>query len=95
MTNIVQLRQDRPCNDVAATLRRIADEVEAGEHGDWPVTTCVVLLGHTDSEIPAGDGSYAQEMWWHTYGAGPRCDTFTVRGLIATALNRWDHDHAT
>jgi hypothetical protein len=62
--SIVQLRQERPVDNVAESLRRLADEIES-EHGDYPVTTCVVLLGHTDSEYPAGDGAYAS---WDTRG---------------------------
>lgn len=90
MNAVVQLHQPRAIDDVPATLRRIADEIEAGEL-DWPVTTAVVLLGHTDSERPASDGVLMQNNYWSTYGAGPRCDTFTVRGLMATALREWGH----
>lgn len=90
--SIIQLHQSKPCNDVASTLRTIADRIEAGEHGDWPVTTCVVLLGHTDNEVPIGDGILSQQGHWDTYGAGPRCDIFAVRGLMATCLRSWGHD---
>lgn len=76
--NVVKLHQEKPCNDVAATLRRIADEIEA--QTEWPVTTCVVLTGHTNSEVPGPDGTMMQENFWHTYGAGPRCDTYTAAG---------------
>lgn len=90
--NVIRLHQDKPCQNVPATLRRIADEIEANEHGDWPVTTCIVVLGHTDAEVPMEDGSLRQQNYWHTYGAGPRNDVFTVRGLMMTALNRWSDD---
>lgn len=88
--NILQLHKPKPCADVSATLRRIADQVDAGEHGDWPVTTCVVLLGHTDAEVPTENGDLTQASYWTTFGAGPRCDSFTVRGLMATCLRKWD-----
>lgn len=90
--SVVQLHKPHAVNDVTATLRRIADQIEAGEHGDWPVTTCVVLLGHTDGEVPQGE-ALVQQTYWSTYGAGPRTDIFTVRGLLASAINRWGHDH--
>lgn len=92
MSAVVQLHKERPCNDVAATLRRVADRIEAGEHGDWPVTTCVIVIGHTDAEVPGDDGIIMQQNYWDTYGAGPRCDAFTVRGLLQTVLGRWGWD---
>jgi len=90
---VVHLHQERPCSEVPATLRRIADDIEAGRHGDWPVTTCVLVIGHTGPEIPDPDGNLAQENFWRTYGAGPRCDSFTTRGLLMTAANRWGDDY--
>lgn len=90
--NILQLHQPKPCNDVASSLRRLADQIEAGEHGDWPVTTCIVVLGHTDAEYPASDGMLVQSNHWGTYGFGPRTDIFTTRGLLATAIRNWGDD---
>lgn len=88
--SVIQLHQDKPVNDVAASLRRLADEIEAGDHGDWPITTCVVLLGHTDSESrPDEEGWCWQRVHWDTRGYGTRTDNFTVRGLMATALQKW------
>ena len=89
--NIVQLHQEKPSDSVAPSLRRLADMIEAGEHGDFPVTTCVVLIGHTDAEVPGG-GEHRQANYWATFGYGPRCDSFTVRGLMATCLRDWGHD---
>lgn len=92
MSAVVQLHQEKPTDNVAATLRRIADEIEAG-NPEWPVTTCLILLGHSDAERPDADGDYLQGIYWRTYGAGPRVDPYTSRGLLATVLNRWGHDH--
>jgi hypothetical protein len=89
--NILQLHKPKPCDDTVAMLRQLADDIEAGEI-DFPVTTCVVLLGHTNAERPGEGQELLQEMFWRTYGFGPRTDTFTVRGLMATCLNRWNHD---
>ena len=85
---VLQLHKPAPCEEVVATLRRIADDIEAGEHGDWPVTTAVVVIGHTDAETNDGENRM-QRAHWATYGAGPRADSFTVRGLLLTAVNDW------
>lgn len=91
--NIIQLHQARPnADDVVKALRSIADEIEAGQLG-FPATTAVLVIGHTDPEIACGDGDRGQNLYWSTFGMGPRNDTFTVRGLLMTALNRWGHDH--
>jgi hypothetical protein len=88
---VVQLHQPKPCEDVVTTLRRIADQVEAGELG-WPVTTAVLICGHTDSEVPMDDGALAEQAYWTTYAMGPRTSSFTVRGLVTSAMRRWNHD---
>lgn len=86
--SVIQLQQSKPCSDIPATLRRLADEIERGETEFSPVTTCVVVLGHTSSERLV-DGELQEQADWSTYGMGPRCDTFTVRGLMASALRSW------
>lgn len=83
---ILALHKSKPADDVTSSLRRLADIIESGEI-EWPVTTCIVLLAHADAEIPSGDHELGQRSYWKMYGYGPRCDTFTVRGVIATALN--------
>jgi hypothetical protein len=89
---VVALHQERPCANVAYALRDIADQIERGEIA-WPVTTAVLLLGHTGPERPSDEeGEYKEESHWTTYGFGPRRDIFTCRGLMATCLNRWNHD---
>lgn len=87
---IIQLRQERPIDNVSASLRRLADEIEKGEHGEWPVTTCVVLLGHVDSPgNPDDEGWVYLKCHFDTRGYGPRNDPFTTRGLMATCLREW------
>lgn len=85
---VLQLHKASANNDVVATLRRIADDIEGGNL-EWPVTTAVLVVGHTDAEVPAGS-SLMQSAYWTTYGMGPRCDTFTVRGLISSVLSHWN-----
>lgn len=90
--SVVALHKPRPCEEVPATLRRIADEIDSGEY-DWPITTAVLILGHTDAELPNGDGDLTQRNYWETYGMGPRADVFTVRGLLMPVLARWSHSN--
>ena len=91
MSNIISLIQPKSADDVVKALRKVADEIEAGDV-EFPVTTCCVVLGHTDAEVTMGDGDLGQSIFWRTYGMGPRGDAFTIRGLLATVLNRWGHD---
>lgn len=90
-SNVVALLSGAPADDVCMTLRRIADEIERGEV-EFPVTTAVLVLGHTDAERAVDDGLLMQRNYWRTFGMGPRTDSFTVRGLLATVLNRWEHE---
>lgn len=88
--SVVALYQARPIDDVAHSLRRLADRIEAGEY-DWPITTCIVTLGHTGAEtLPDADNVIHHSYHWDTMGFGPRTDVFTVRGLLSTVLhNDW------
>jgi hypothetical protein len=87
--SVLQLHKPFACADVVQTLRRVADDIEAGKHGDWPVTTAIVVIGHSDAEFNDGK-ERAQRSYWDTYAAGPRADSFTVRGLLATVISRWN-----
>lgn len=85
MTSIVPIRAEfPPDNDIAGTLRNIADGIERGEYGI--ITTCVVVTGHT-SDRPFPDGKVQQNRF-EIFGAGPRCDIYTVRGLLLTAATQ-------
>ncbi|QPQ55590.1 hypothetical protein IC614_03030 [Allosphingosinicella flava] len=88
--SVVQLHQPKPREEVVSTLRRIADELENGAL-EWPVTTAVLICGHSDAEIPMGDGTFAEQNYWTTYAMGPRSSSFTVRGLVASAMRQWNH----
>lgn len=89
--SVVSLYPGKPADDVAATLRRIADEVEGGEFS-WPVTTACLILGYTDAEIRMGGDLLAEQSYWTTYAMGPRTDNFTVRGLVSSAMRQWNYD---
>ena len=84
--NIVAIKKPFAADDVVKGLRKIADEIEAGEYG-FPVTTCIVLIGNTYQTNRTAEG--VSEMADSEYFAlGPRTDLFTCRGLIATGLAR-------
>jgi hypothetical protein len=83
MADITPIKKPFAPDDIVATLRRVADELEAGDFG--LMTTCAIVLGHT-TETPAIEGRRRyDELDYHLFGAGPRSDLFTVRGLLVTA----------
>lgn len=82
--SVVPIRPAVGAEDIAATLRRIADQYEAGEYG--LATTCLVVMGHT-SDRPE-NGGVAQSNTFEMFGLGPRTDIFTVRGLLLTVATR-------
>jgi hypothetical protein len=81
VSNIVAIQKPFAPDDIIEGLRKLADRIEAGEYGLR--TTCLVVLGHTEDK-PAPDGKvHASDF--EMFGYGPRCDTFTTRGLLLTA----------
>jgi hypothetical protein len=87
--DIAPIRKPFAAEEIPATLRTIADEVEAGKYG--LMTTCVVVLGHTDQR-PGDDGWRLLRDRFRFFGAGPRTDLFTVRGLLLTAATQPPQD---
>jgi hypothetical protein len=85
VSNVTQIAKPFAPDEIPATLRRIADEVEQGEYG--LMTTCLVVLGHT-SDRPGDDGDKVHQERHELFGCGPRCDMFTVRGLLLTVATR-------
>lgn len=81
--DILKLHQGVPADDIAATLRQLADDIEAGERG--VVTTAIVCLGHTLADFKE-DGMVVSGYDADTFAFGPRADVFTVRGLMVTCL---------
>lgn len=81
--SVLQLKKPIAADDVVAGLRGLAGMIEAGDI-EFPVSTCLVILGHTKE---GRDGDHVIHSSDHElFGYGPRCDTFTVRGLLATAV---------
>lgn len=85
MSNIVPISKPFAPDDIPSTLRRIADEFEKDEYG--LMTTCLVVLGHTEDK-PAEDGGKLQRERHELFGCGPRCDAFTIRGLLLTVATQ-------
>lgn len=82
---VAPIRKPFAPDDIPATLRAIADDIEAGKFGVR--STCLVILGHT-SDRPAPDGGKLQWDDFDIFGCGPRCDIFTTRGLLLTAATQ-------
>jgi hypothetical protein len=85
VTNIVSISKPFAPDDICAGLRKLADQVEAGEYG--LKTTCLVVLGHTEDR-PESNGDKTHCSDYEMFGYGPRCDTFTTRGLLLTVATQ-------
>lgn len=85
MSDVIPIRKPFAPDEIPATLRRIADDIEAGEFGVR--TTCIVVLGHSTEEV-VENGDKHQSDNFEVFGCGPRCDIFTTRGLLLTAATQ-------
>lgn len=85
MTNIVPIQKPFAPDDIVGGLRKLADQIEAGDYGLR--TTCLVVLGHTGDSID-GNGDKVHGSDYEMFGYGPRCDTFTTRGLLLTVATQ-------
>lgn len=87
LDKITLLHKEPVQSDIVTGLRNLADKIEKGEVEDMPViTTCVLALGHTHDKL-YDNGELGHSATYDLYSWGPRCDTFTVRGLLQTCLN--------
>ena len=82
--NVIPLKQHVPADDIAHSLRNIADRYEKGEYGF--ATTCVVCIGHTEQK-PSEEGQIMKDTF-EMFGCGPRSDIYTIRGLILTCATQ-------
>lgn len=85
--NIVPLHKEHDCENLAVTLRNIADDIEAGNY-DFEPTIAVVVLG-MESQRRDADG-IAVRYQWQTHGLGEKAGFFVTRGLLASALQDFD-----
>lgn len=86
--NIVELAPKLDCNDIAAALRNIADDIEAGEYRFDP-TLAVLVLGR-ETERRDRDG-ISVSTDWQTHGLG-KCGQLAAKGLMACAQMRFDSE---
>ena len=85
MTNITPIKKPFAPDDIVGGLRKLADQIEAGDYGLR--TTCLVVLGHTGESMDcSGDRVHGSD--YEMFGYGPRCDTFTTRGLLLTVATQ-------
>lgn len=84
MTNVVEIKKPWAPEDIVKGLRNLADEIEAGEIA--LTTTCIVALGHT-TDHREGD-EIMRGSSYSLFGFGPRCDTFTMRGLLLSVATQ-------
>lgn len=82
MLNVIELHPAAPLEDIAATLRRIADDYERGEYG--LITTAVLCLAHNTEKT--ADGLVHSDPVLDVFAFGPRSDYFTTAGVLAKAL---------
>ncbi len=83
--SVVPIREAfAPDSDISGTLRNIADQIDAGDFG--VITTCVVVTGHSSDRMEEGNKVCSNRF--EIFGAGPRCDIYTVRGLLLTAATQ-------
>ncbi len=85
MSVITQLRPE-PAGDVVKALRKIADQLEQGDFGE-PISTALLILGHTGGAQPKPGGGYTRSLATRVYAMGTRTDPFTIRGLVEVAFS--------
>ena len=81
--SVLQLKKFIAGDDVTTKLRNLTNRIETGEI-EFPVSTCLVILGHTKEGWEGDNVIHSSDH--ELVGYGPRCDTFTVRGLLTTAV---------
>jgi hypothetical protein len=83
--NVIELNKPAgTANDIVAGLRRIADDIEAGEY--QLMTSCAVVIGHTSERPGDKPGFTMLQERVEVFGIGPRHDPFTVRGLLMSGV---------
>lgn len=84
MSEVVDLRLKPEYHNISQTLRRIADEIEAGDFGFMP-SSAVLVIGSTKNGGTKGD-EVLEGYTFETFGMGERSDVFTINGLLAVAM---------
>ena len=84
---VVELRPKPDIFDVATVLRNIADEIDAGAYDFDPTLAVLVLATETSHHDRLG---VSVNFDWQTHGIGEKCGFFTAKGLLGSALTRFD-----
>lgn len=87
MMNVIELKPKPDAFDLAKALRNIADDIEAGAYSFDPNMAVVVLA----TEIRQHDREGVSEGFnWQTHGLGEKCGYFACKGVLASALARFE-----
>ncbi len=85
--NVVEMRPDLECEELAKALRNIADEIEAGTYEFRPSMAVVVLA--EESQRGDRDG-ISVNFNWQTHGLGKGAGYFAAKGILAAAISAFD-----
>lgn len=83
---LVELHPKLDANDLVRGLRNIADDIESGKIEDATMIA-VVVGGETQRRDREG---VTCNFWWQTHGLGEKATVFATKGLLASALNKFD-----
>lgn len=85
---VVELHPKLGADDIVIGLRKIADEIEAGQYRMQPNMCAVVLGCETTRRDMDGHRVFHD---WQTHGLGERCASiFATRGLLLSAASAFD-----
>jgi hypothetical protein len=84
---VVELRPKMDCENIAKALRNIADDIEAGVY-DFDPNAAVVVLA-TESKRRERDGDVLSYDW-QTHGLGKADGFFAAKGILASAVTRFE-----
>ena len=88
---VVPLHPRLACEEIVNALRNIADDIEAGSY-DFDPNLAVLVLAQ-ESQRRDG-GGFVVSYNWQTHGIGEKATIFTTRGILASAVARFDGDGA-
>lgn len=86
MPEIVELRPKLDCENIAAALRNVADDIEAGAYAFDPTLAVLVLGRETERRDREG---VRLNYNWQTHGFG-KTSFFASKGLLAAAAAKFE-----
>ena len=85
--NIVELKPVPDAYGLSKALRNIADDIEAGDYSFDPSIAVLVLATETSRTDREG---ISVNYNWQTHGLGEKCGFFVARGILASALSKFE-----